>query len=376
MAVKKKDSANKLPGVLAFQRSLMLSDAAFYSVLADGSTAPVQVIRHGIRGTQNTNKDDPAATSTTGTAKRLEQSQVQITDSARLDCDAVALQVRFDLRMLDLRGSLFTCVVGQSQDKEEAGRFRASFDRFVGHAYASEGLQEVARRIARNIFNGRWLWRNRTLACAIEVKVTDAKGNVLVSDALKVPLNHFDDYSPEEIAIGSLIADGLRGDTANTTLRISATVDFGLRGAIEVYPSQNYVEQKPEGFARPLYALGQPEPRQSDLKDKLDFAATRTMGHAALRDQKVSNALRTIDTWYPGFPEINRPIPVEPNGANLDMQKHFRNRSSGASAWTYAEQMNDLDPDTSGGMFMIASLIRGGVFSTSTEQKKNEDATE
>ena len=52
--------------------------------------------------------------------------------------------------------------------------------------------------------------------------------------------------------------------------------------------------------------------------------STRTMGHAALRDQKIGNALRTIDTWYPRYTEHGRPLPVEPNGASLEAQEFFR----------------------------------------------------
>ena len=45
----------KLPGVLAFQRGVVISDALFFNV-QEGSQTPVMVVRHGIRGTQNVNK--------------------------------------------------------------------------------------------------------------------------------------------------------------------------------------------------------------------------------------------------------------------------------------------------------------------------------
>ena len=52
------------------------------------------------------------------------------------------------------------------------------------------------------------------------------------------------------------------------------------------------------------------------------------MGQAALRDQKIGNALRTIDTWYPAYEERRVPLPVEPNGASLDAQEMcIRDRS-------------------------------------------------
>ena len=97
----------------------------------------------------------------------------------------------------------------------------------------------------------------------------------------------------------------------------------------------------------------------------MEFASTRTMGHAALRDQKISNALRTIDTWYPAYAEYGRPLPVEPNGASLEAQEFFRDKKT--SAFEFARRLNTLDPTSPDGMFMIASLIRGGVFSGGKE---------
>ena len=47
---------NKLPGVLSFQRCLLVTDGLFYNELDNGNLSPLWVIRHGIRGTQNINK--------------------------------------------------------------------------------------------------------------------------------------------------------------------------------------------------------------------------------------------------------------------------------------------------------------------------------
>ena len=45
----------KLPGVLSFQRCVLLSDGLFYNLFDGGARQPLYVMRHGIRGTQ-TNK--------------------------------------------------------------------------------------------------------------------------------------------------------------------------------------------------------------------------------------------------------------------------------------------------------------------------------
>ncbi|ATE59494.1 type I-F CRISPR-associated protein Csy3 [Thauera sinica] len=351
----------KLPGVLSFQRGLVITDALFFNVLDDTQT-PVMVVRHGIRGTQNVNKYGDAARSTAANARREEVSNIQTTDTAKLDEYARALAVRFSLRFLNLDNVLFACAPSSTDADDLVRNYRDSVTGFIERAKQSAGVGEVAARFARNIANGRWLWRNRTIARTIEVGVSVAGKSVAKFDALAVPFSHFDDITDDEGRIASLIADGLRGDD-DAGLDIEARLDFGLRGAIEVFPSQNYVENKPRGFARPLYCLGSPERGGRD--SGMDFASTRVMGHAALRDQKLGNALRTIDTWYPRYREYGRPLPVEPNGASLEAQEFFRDKKT--SAFEFARRLNTLDPASPEGMFMIASLIRGGVFSGGKE---------
>lgn len=382
------ETFKKLPGVLAFQRGLAVSDALFFNQLDDGTETPVQVVRHGIRGTQNVSSGDQKPDKTKKTAQESTSSEdagessgteiasalggttkdsvardvsnIQTTDTAKLDPRSTALKVRFSLRALDLDHSLFAVAASKGEkDLALVTRYRESVVRFIAAAKESDGLQEVARRFARNIANGRWLWRNRTLAqsIVIEARILDGE-HIGRFDALAISLNHFNDISETEAKLADPILASLRGKPGATVV-VEATIDFGIRGSVEVFPSQNYVEKKPKGFARPLYCVGHPPERKDKDGGLLSFDATREMGQAALRDQKIGNALRTIDTWYPTHSDRNRPIPVEPNGANLDAQVFFRNKKT--SAFEYARRFNVLDPNSPEGQFMIASLIRGGV---------------
>ena len=346
----------KLPGVLSFQRGIVISDALFYNVIqGQYEQHPLPVIRHGIRGTQNINKGDGGETgATTTTAKRQEVSNIQTTDTAKLSPVADALVVRFSLRFLDFKDALFACAPGPKDDDDEVVGLRDSVSNFINRAKQSEGLDEVSRRYARNLANGRWLWRNRLIARNISVTISRDEEKLAVFDALRIPLNRFDEYAEGEQKVADTIAAGIRGES-NATLVIVAQLEFGAKGAIEVFASQNYIEDKPKGFARSLYCLGTPE-----KANKTD--GIRAMGQAALRDQKVSNALRTIDTWYPDYASFERPIPIEPNGASLEAQRFFRNAKK-ASAFDLVKQLNTLDPASPDGMFVTASLIRGGVFS-------------
>jgi CRISPR-associated protein Csy3 len=130
---------------------------------------------------------------------------------------------------------------------------------------------------------------------------------------------------------------------------------MGFKGSFEVYPSQNYLEDRPRGFARSLYCLGTAQPKGE--------SGVRVMGQAAIRDQKVANALRTFDTWYPTFSEVKRPIAIEPNGANLEAQTFYRPVSSSASAFRLMGRLNEIEAGSNDELFMLACIIRGGVYS-------------
>lgn len=335
----------KLPGMLAITRGLTVSDALMFSDLGDGTERPLPVLRHGIRGTQNVNDK-----------KVRNVSNIQMTDSAKTDPAAEGLVARFGLRMAKLGSAPIAMAAGKSDSAEEVFGLRRSLDRFIERAMASEGLREVSRRYARNIANGRWLWRNRTVGTAIQVTATDGEASWSF-DALRVPLHDFGDYSAEEQAFSDALHRGLTG-VASSFIEVKAEVSFGITGSIEVYPSQNYIDGSSKKVSRLLYCLGMPAP--------FTGFEHRYMGQAALRDQKVANALRTIDTWYPNF-SGRRPISVEPNGANLDAQEFFRPFESPASAFKMMLRLDSIDPDSNDGMFMIACLMRGGVYSEKAE---------
>lgn len=343
---------SKVPSVFSFQRSMIVSAGAFFNDISGlDALSPVYVVRHGLRGTQNVSEAGDTAKGT----KDRDVSNIQQTETALLDHRADALVVKFGLRMVDLDSALFACASG---DRDLAKLVRESVVDFVARAKTSEGIKEVARRIARNVANGSFLWRNRVVAKSVTVTAS-SNGKSLTFDALKIPLSSFGDYSADEISLSEIIADGLRGNR-DAAIDIVARIDFGVKGAVEVYPSQAYVENKPKGFARPLYKLTTEAPRPNSTDHQT------VMGQAALRDQKISNRLRTIDTWYDAFDIVGKPLPVEPNGASIDLMSFFR--SGKATAFSMFSRLNQIDPNSNEGMFCIGSMIRGGVYSGGSDK--------
>ncbi len=348
----------KLPAVMSMNRASVITDAIMKNKFDDGKTSLVEVMRHGIRGVQNINKDSERELGS------REVSNIQETDTARLDANATGLIVEFSTRFLDLMNSVNACAPsGKAKADEliEVKEFRQSLFSFIERAKVSDGIKDVACRYARNIANGRWLWRNRVSAKSIFVKVT-VDEHSFIFNSLQIPFLNFDNFSEDEKTLGSLIAKCLTGEE-DYTIKISATVDFDIKGSIEVYPSQNYLGDKPDGFSRSLYKYG--------LPDQIDKTNNAMVGYAAIRDQKISNALRTIDTWYPDFITIKEPIPVEPNGASLKFMTFFRQNNE-HSAFKLFAHLNDIDPSSSDGKFCIACMMRGGVFSRESDKEKGD----
>ena len=344
---------DKMPAVFSLSRSLLITDGAFYNLIGGKyEDHPLCIIRHGILGTQNVTEGE--ADNVANGERKV--ANVQQTETAKTAHNAQGLVVVFDLRMLNLADGLAACA---ANNVETTRAVRESLFNFVERAKNSDGLIEVANRYARNIANGSWLWSNRTIASTIEIEVVDVNNGAEIArfDALSIPMNHFKKYSTGELAVGAVLAAGLRGDR-RAGIQVRATVRFGINGSVEVHPSQAFLENKPKGFARALYKLS-----GSNIQEQEDRTqGVRIMGHAGLRDQKITNCLRRIDTWYKDFDLIRKPIPIEPNGANLEFMEFFRHDKKSGCATSILSRLNELDPSTPDGMYIIGSLIRGGVY--------------
>ncbi len=120
--------------------------------------------------------------------------------------------------------------------------------------------------------------------------------------------------------------------------------------AQEIYPSEELVLDKGKGNkSKVLYAVD---------------------GIAALHSQKVGNALRTIDTWYPEFSDPEKsigPIAIEPYGAVTNMGKAYRTPKDKKDfytffdAWARGAELTQSDDEH----YVVATLVRGGVFGES-----------
>jgi CRISPR-associated protein Csy3 len=335
-------TALKTASVLAFERKLDPSDALFYAGLwadrATSSSWPTVTVRaKSVRGTISnrlkTKDQDPVKLDAA-----IENPNLQTVDVSTLPADADTLKVSFTLRVLGGAGMPSACNNADYQHK-----LLATVKGYVER----HGFSELARRYAGNLANGRFLWRNRLGAEQVEVQVAQLINGQPTQhwtfDALSLSLRDFN--APPEATealtqLSTLIANGLAG-SHHVLLQVTAFVRTGA--GQEVFPSQELILDKEKGGkSKTLYTV-------SDI--------------AAIHSQKVGNALRSIDTWYPEA-GLNGPIAVEPYGSVTTQGKAYRKPTDKMDFYSLLDNwlIKDQTPATEQQHFVMATLIRGGVF--------------
>jgi len=332
----------KTASVLAFERKLDPSDALFHAGNWDQRDTTegwqaVSISEKSVRGTISNRlkaKDqDPAKLDAA-----IENPNLQKVDVAALPSTADTLKVVFTLRVLSGTGKPSAC-----NDTDYLNKLLDTVRGYVD----TQGFDELGRRYAFNLANGRFLWRNRIGAEQVEVRVAHLVGGIpeqaWTFDALALPLRSFDapsESAPALDGLARLVASGLAGQQ-HVLLQVTAFVRIGC--GQEVFPSQELILDRGRGDkSKTLYQVN---------------------GTAGIHSQKIGNALRTIDTWYEGADEMG-PIAVEPYGSVTTQGKAYRQPKQKLDFYSLLDNwiIKDQAPPVEQQHFVIATLVRGGVF--------------
>lgn len=333
----------KTAEVLAFERKLANSDALMFAgdwTMRDqhAQWSGIRIQTKDVRGTisnrlKNAISSDPAKLDA-----EIQKANLQRIDVAALPFSADTLKVSFSLRVL---GDLHIPSACNKQDYQAA-----LAEKILGYAEEFK-FQELANRYAQNLANGRFLWRNRVGAEAVEVCVSHIKNQVVVAswtfDGEDFDLREFAEPQGDVAALAAVIREGLAGE-AFAFLSVDAFVRLGH--GQEVFPSQELVL----------------DGGQDSDKSKYLYQVDEI---AALHSQKVGNALRTIDTWYPKKEgEELGPIAVEPYGSVTNRGKAYRQPKDKKDFYTLLDRwiIKDEVPPAEQQHYVMAGLIRGGVF--------------
>lgn len=314
------------PSMLAFERKLEPSDALMMSGNWNDIEStkgldlwkPITPKSRTLRGTKSQYAKD-----------NREEANISEGDDAYLPLDKNTLRVSFTLRIIGNLGEPFGC---NDPDFE-----RVIKEKVAEHKH--EGLKEIAHRYAHNIASGRFLWRNRVCAEDILILVKINNGEILSFKAIKIDLNDFDEQRENNDLkqLAEAIFNGLNGSNDFVLLSIDAYVLLG-KGQ-HVFPSQemNMGEKK-----KVLFSLD---------------------GCAALHSVKVGNAIRTIDDWYEN---AEFPIAVEPFGSVTQRGQAYRKTKTDLYTLMLG-WVNDKEIPNEQKNFVLANLIRGGVFGGKAE---------
>jgi CRISPR-associated protein Csy3 len=344
-----------LPSLLAFERKLEVSDALMFSgdwenlgkevfkvskVNKDDNPYEIDVAAwNAIPIIKRQNRSTQSACGIEDSKKSEPNPVASDSDDANLPMDKDSLRMSFTLRVIGNIGKPFAC-----NDRDFQLKISAKISEFKGTD--GSGLETLALRYAYNIANGRFLWRNRVCAEKIEVQVyLGGKGDTIKFDATQFAMNNFTQNvnSTDLIKLKDFILQGLNGgDSSFVFLKVDAYTKLG--NGQHVFPSQemNMGEKKKVLF-------------------QLD-------GCAAIHNVKIGNAIRTIDNWYDN---AEFPIAAEPYGSVTQIGHAFRKTKNDLYTllvkWLNDEQISDDNKN-----YIVANLVRGGLFQGEGDKKKKD----
>ncbi len=330
--------------VLAFEKKLVPSDGYMYGTTwADkGKYTSLKLIEKSVRGTisnrlKPTIQNDPAKLNA-----EVEKANLQTVDACALDTSQDTLKLHFTLKILGGVEKPSAC---------NNALFKQSYTNAVKTYISKIGFTELGQRYALNLANARFLWRNRVGAENIEVQIKALNKGGEQSwtfDSTTFSTRNFQSDSQDVASLGARIASVLASEDDFLMLEINCFTQVGK--AQEVYPSEELVLDKGKG-----------------KKSKILYSVN---GVAAMHSQKIGNALRSIDTWYPEFDNEESsagPIAIEPYGAVTNLGKAYRTPKNKQDFYTFFDnwarggELERIEDEH----YVMAVLVRGGVFGES-----------
>ncbi len=323
----------KTASVLAFERKLANSDGIMFAGKWQQKDVwqPIEIKEKAVRGTISNRLKNAIASDPLKLDAEIQKANLQRVDVAALPAEADTLKVVFTLRIL---GDLAKPSVCNDQ------AYQTELANVINGYVERQGFGELAARYAENIASGRFLWRNRVGAEQITVCVSSGKQS-WEFNAHDFNLLSFTQPKGDLAQLAEVIAAGLAGKSY-ALLNVEAYVRLG--NGQEVFPSQELVLDSNSKKSKVLYQVD---------------------GTAAMHSQKIGNALRTIDTWYPQAdgPDMG-PIAVEPYGSVTSRGQAYRQPKQKMDFYTLLDNWvtKGEEPPVEQQHYVIATLIRGGVF--------------
>lgn len=381
----------KHPSTLAFTRSIEPGIFAFFAAKSQHDNAqhqPVLVTLEALRGTIS-NYIDPAALEQHVSKSVDEKSEKNPRNANLQSVEKATLPIGYDT--LSVQGQISFLANTAHSCMSNDPDFMVAYQPY--HQLFTElgGWKVLAERYVMNMVNGRWLWRNRSQVAqaddgALTVTISyqnaaNEKPVALAIDALAIP-------AKQCLQLAAIGDENLRGQLAQLSdriaqalsasgeeawkqgLRIGLSAEAVIGEGASVYPSQEFatnVDKSPDG------------------RDISKVLAKRGIGdgqyQAIFHEQKVGNAIRTVDTWYSNNIGDARAIAAEPYGVVTTESAIYRD---GKRARHFYQIIGRLDKElarlqqsrelTGDDYFFMSVIVRGGVLGGEGKKKSSKEA--
>jgi len=255
-----------------------------------------------------------------------------------------------------ISGSVLVTAHSRKLEISNEAWFTKAHQEFITAFAREEGYDVLAERYVMNMLNGSILFRNRigfgvrcALSCEgtiVEVAESDLQAGYRLSLA-----DIIDPAIRESVrSVVAVYAKALSGERGPLVIQLRAYVEMGVEQ--DVYPSQEFAEES--------------KSKEEGKISRVLAQALRSDGirQAAFHGRKISNAIRTIDTWYPN---ASKALPIEPYAVDQSAQNYLR--TAKVDFYAYMMQLPVLTAELNEGnlsdaaLFTAACFIRGGVFS-------------
>ena len=337
--------------VLAFERKLDISDGFFYQCHSQDNARkhiPIKLKEKTVRGTISNDMKNKNIEDLVKKDADPKHANIQTVDAAFLDEQCDTLVVKWSIKILPFSGVPHSCAGSDGPE------YRKKLIQVIQSYIENNGFAPLAKRYATNIANARWLWRNRLGAERTDIFVTSkmrGKNINLHFEDIRYNLNDLT-VSDEQInTLAKYIESGLKGEEL-------VILDIEGRSIVgqghEVYPSQEFTRDN-----------GRNEANKKNKKSKVLYR-TNSDECTGFHSQKLGNAIRTIDTWYEEGARF--PIAIEPYGAVTSLSTAFRQKDNSFYSLLDNWVLKDKTPDLDQQHYVIAVLIRGGVFGSSGQE--------
>ena len=350
--------AAKIPTLLNYTRSIVPSEGIFFAK-SEKEIIPLSVGEKTVLGTiaSYSNvyaKDKQKAEDVINKEMMAGGNNIQRVDVCHLPVDYDTFRLRFTLKFLGNSRAPESC--NDETFHEELSMLSECYQQ-------KGGYRVLAERYFANLLNGRFLWRNRygtDRVLKLHAPFEDIADTAFPIRDFAEPSIPADLMAEAEPWITGIV-HAFEGEKPHFVLQADTDVTIGV--GQEVYPSQEFVDVK-GNKSKTLFSL------------KLNGQDV-----AGMHSQKIGNAIRTIDNWYPDATP-DAPLAVDPFTVNKRKGKTVRLPEKGKSDfYSYLKNVASLSKDIEAATdttaipdeahYFMAVLIRGGVFSGESQKKQD-----